>query len=73
MANLVVHQLIGEPFANQLDEAVHQAVGVMLEDHLFAQVSAQAYRARLNDPQVASAWRQWPCMSRQLGIELNLR
>ncbi|MCY1400310.1 hypothetical protein D3C76_633150 [compost metagenome] len=73
VANLVVHQLIGEPFANQLDEAVHQAVGVMLEDHLFAQVSAQAYRARLNDPQVASAWRQWPCMSRQLGIELNLR
>ncbi|MNO89305.1 hypothetical protein D3C76_807840 [compost metagenome] len=73
VANLVVHQLIGEPFANQLDTSVQQALGGMIHDGLFASPAAQAYRASLSDPQVANAWRQWPCMSRQLGIELNLR
>ncbi|PJI48034.1 MAG: hypothetical protein CTR55_14810 [Pseudomonas sp.] len=72
VANLVAHQLIGEPFANQLDEAVHHAVDGMLDDSTFSAESAVSYRDRLNDPQVVMAWQQWPCLSRQLGVELEL-
>lgn len=72
VANLIAHQLIGEPFANQLDEAVHHAVDGMLDDASFAQDSVQAYRERLNDPHTEAAWQRWPCLSRQLGVELQL-
>lgn len=72
VANLIAHQLIGEPFANQLDEAVHHAVDGMLSEEVFQQSSVQAYRARLSSPQTLAAWQNWPCLSRQLGVELGL-
>lgn len=72
VANVVAHQLIGEPFANQLDEAVHQAAESMLEESIFTSPAAQAYRTRLSDPQTVSAWKQWPCLSRRFGVELHL-
>ncbi|WP_425913648.1 hypothetical protein [Pseudomonas sp. GWSMS-1] len=72
VANLIAHQLIGEPFANQLDEAVHHAVEGMLDDASFAQGSVQAYRERLHSPQTEAAWLRWPCLSRRLGVELQL-
>lgn len=72
VANLIAHQLIGEPFANQLDEAVQHAVNGMLDEQSFAQDSVSTYRERLSDPQVEAAWRRWPCLSRQLGVELQL-
>ncbi|MDD0844917.1 hypothetical protein [Pseudomonas sp. Gutcm_11s] len=72
VANVIAHQLIGEPFANQLDEAVHHAVEEMLDDSVFQQDSVQDYRARLSSPQTLAAWQSWPCLSRQLGVELGL-
>lgn len=72
-ANLIAHQLIGEPFANQLDEAVHHALAGMLDDSSFDQPSVQAYRERLAAPDTASAWQRWPCLSQQLGVELQLK
>ncbi|GLZ86249.1 hypothetical protein Pres01_23000 [Metapseudomonas resinovorans] len=72
VANLIAHQLIGEPFANQLDEAVHHAVDGLLDEEVFSQPSAQAYRQQLHDPKVEEAWKRWPCMSEQLGVGLEL-
>ena len=72
VANLIAHQLIGEPFANQLDEAVHHAVEGLLAEASLDQAALQAYRQRLDEPQVSPAWRNWPCLSRQLGVELEL-
>ncbi len=72
VANVIAHQLIGEPFANQLDEAVHHAVEEMLDERAFHQDSVQEYRARLSNPQTVAAWQNWPCLSRQLGVELGL-
>jgi hypothetical protein len=72
VANVIAHQLIGEPFANQLDEAVHHAVEEMLDEQVFQQDSVQEYRARLSNPQTVAAWQNWPCLSRQLGVELGL-
>ncbi|WP_019410266.1 hypothetical protein [Pseudomonas psychrophila] len=72
VANLIAHQLIGEDFANQLDEAVHHAVEQMLDDESFALESVEAYRERLTSPQTGAAWKRWPCLSKQLGVELTL-
>ena len=71
VANLVAHQLIGEPFANRLDEAVHHAVENMLDATTFDADSARAYRENLKNPRVVAAWQQWPCLSKQLGVELS--
>ena len=72
VANLIAHQLIGETFANQLDEAVHHALDEMLNDESFAVESVNAYRQHLISPQTGAAWKTWPCMSRQLGVGLNV-
>jgi hypothetical protein len=72
VANLIAHQLIGEPFANQLDEAVHHAVDGMLDEDSFDLASVRAYRERLSDPHTEAAWKRWPCLSGQLGVELQL-
>ena len=72
VANLIAHQLIGETFANQLDEAVHHAVDAMLNEESFALESVEAYRDTLNSPDTEAAWKRWPCLSRQLGVELEL-
>lgn len=72
VANLVAHTLIGEPFANQLDAAVHHASETLLDAQIFSAETAQQYRAQLNNPRRLAAWQNWPCLSRQLGIELQL-
>lgn len=72
VANLITHQLIGEEFANQLDEAVHHAVDEMLNEESFALESVETYREKLASPDTGAAWKRWPCLSRQLGVELEL-
>ena len=71
VANLIAHQLIGETFANQLDEVVHHADDEMLNDESFALESIEAYREKLISPQTGAAWKRWPCLSKQLGVGLN--
>ncbi|WP_095190264.1 hypothetical protein [Pseudomonas sp. Irchel 3E19] len=72
VANLIAHQLIGEEFANQLDEAVHRAIDEMLNDESFALESVEAYREKLSSPDTGAAWKRWPCMGRRLGVGLEL-
>lgn len=72
VASVIAHQLIGEAFANQLDEAVHHALDEMLDDESFALDSVEAYRDRLISPGTEAAWKRWPCLSRQLGVGLDL-
>lgn len=72
VASVIAHQLIGESFANQLDEAVHHAVDQLLDDASFELESVEAYRDRLSSPDTEAAWKRWPCLSRQLGLGLDL-
>lgn len=72
VASVIAHQLIGEEFANHLDEAVHQAVDQMLDEESFELASVEAYRDRLGSPATDAAWKRWPCLSRQLGVGLEL-
>ena len=71
VANLIAHQLIGEAFANQLDEVVHHSVDEMLDDQSFAAESVEQYRDTLCSPETGEAWKRWPCLSRQWGVELG--
>ncbi|MCV4284792.1 hypothetical protein [Pseudomonas capsici] len=72
VASVIAHQLIGEEFANRLDEAVHHAVDQLLDEDSFALESVETYRDRLGSPDTEAAWKRWPCLSRQLGIGLEL-
>jgi hypothetical protein len=72
VANLIAHRLIGEPFANQLDEAVHEAMQGLTHQPAFRSEAVQAYRAKLCSEQTSAAWQRWPCLSQQLGVELEL-
>ncbi|WPN47305.1 MULTISPECIES: hypothetical protein [unclassified Pseudomonas] len=72
VANLIAHQLIGESFANQLDEVVHHAIDEMLDDESFALESVETYREKLASPDTGAAWKRWPCMGRRLGVGLEL-
>ncbi|WP_341521755.1 hypothetical protein AABC73_27850 [Pseudomonas sp. G.S.17] len=72
VASVIAHQLIGETFANQLDEAVHHALDEMLDEDSFALDSVEAYRERLSSPDTEAAWKRWPSLSRQLGVGLEL-
>lgn len=72
VASLIAHQLIGETFANELDEVVHHSVDNMLNDESFAVESVDAYREKLTSPATGEAWKQWPCLSRQLSVGLSL-
>ncbi|RMW13338.1 hypothetical protein ALO99_200183 [Pseudomonas coronafaciens pv. porri] len=72
VASVIAHQLIGEQFANELDEAVHHAVDQLLDDESFALDSVEAYREKLSSPETGAAWKRWPSLSRQWGIGLEL-
>ncbi|MQT34414.1 MAG: DUF1232 domain-containing protein [Pseudomonas helleri] len=72
VANVIAHQLVGEAFANQLDEAVHHALDELLDKESFALESVEAYRDKLTSPDTGAAWKRWPCLSKQLGVGLAL-
>ncbi|WP_296267189.1 hypothetical protein [Pseudomonas sp. UBA6562] len=71
VANLIAHQLIGETFANQLDEVVHHSVEQLLDEESFAVESVEQYRDTLCSPETGAAWKRWPCLSRQWGVALD--
>ncbi len=72
VANLIAHQLIGETFANELDEVVHHSIDNMLNDESFAVEKVDEYRERLTSNETGAAWKKWPCLSRQLNVGLSL-
>jgi hypothetical protein len=72
VANLIAHNLIGEAFANQLDEVVHHSIDQLLNEEAFEQETVQAYKDRLTSPETGALWKRWPCMSRQLGIGISM-
>jgi len=71
-ANLIVHQLLGDEFANQLDAAVDAAVAGLLPVETFSSDNFQAYLALQAQANI-ELWQQWPCMSEQLGIGIEWR
>lgn len=71
-ANLIVHQLIGEPYANELDFAVFYSTEVNVPDEFI--VDDIAFR-RFIDVHKANGWGselgRWPCLAEDLSINLD--
>jgi hypothetical protein len=67
MSNIIIHTLIGEPFANDLDELVEQAV-----EHLFTPAyqseDFKAFMSRKEADNLVHICRQVPCMSSEMGL-----
>lgn len=72
MSNLIIHSLIGEPFANELDEAVQFTVErTMMKEHVYDSEEFRAYVEAHRDNQWDSELNNWPCLTDQLAINLQ--
>jgi hypothetical protein len=72
-ASLIVHHLLEEDFANQLDALVQVTVDGLAPDSVFHGPDFSEYKQRMNVEGKRSLWQEWPCMSEQLGMEIRLR
>jgi hypothetical protein len=72
LSNLVVHSLIGEPFSNELDDAVQFSVDkLMAQEHVYESDAFKAYIANHRGDQWQSELERWPCLMDQLSIDLQ--
>lgn len=68
-SNLIIHHLIGEPFANRLDQAVHLMID-NLQDHELVFVPEACKEDR--SQRWASDLQRWPCLVDNLSVNLLL-
>lgn len=70
LTNTIVHTLIGEPFANEMDEIVNNAVS-----NLFSQQQDQGNELmkRLTDSKLVHIWQRLPALSYSAGLQISLR
>lgn len=71
-SNLIIHNLLGEQFANQLDSAIERIVqNAMLKEHVYESREFQSYVARHKNNQWQHEYQHWPCLMDQLAINLQ--
>lgn len=72
MSNLIIHSIIGEPFANELDEAVHYTVErTMMKEHVYESEAFKTYVENHKNNQWTSILENWPCLTDELAINLQ--
>ena len=72
MSNLIVHSIIGEPFSNELDEAVHYTVErTMLKEQVYETPEFKAYVEKHKDNDWEKEQQHWPCLTDELSINLQ--
>ncbi|WP_426415548.1 hypothetical protein [Aestuariirhabdus sp. LZHN29] len=72
-ANVIAHAIVGEPFANELDSLVAEAVsGLSLG---FQKMGKDGFGSSLKER--AQHWesgdQQWPCLAGEMGLDFKLR
>ncbi len=73
ISNLIVHNLIGEPFSNELDDAVQIAAGrLMNREQVYESNEFKDYVATHRGDQWQAELERWPCLTDQLSINLQL-
>ncbi|MES2822256.1 MAG: hypothetical protein V4732_01555 [Pseudomonadota bacterium] len=70
-ANVVAHELIGEPFANELDQAVLFSAELLLDQCSFASDNFQHYIAMHKNDGWSVELARWPCLTENLAIVLD--
>jgi len=73
VANLIIHNLIGEPFANKLDMLVEDAAQKTIkQDALYHSQSFRDFVLSCGGTDWDHLWQHWPCLSSTMGINLDL-
>ena len=73
MSNLIIHSLIGEPFANELDEAVDYTVQrAMINEHIYQSQAFAQYAENHRGDHWEVERQDWPCLSDNLAVDLEL-
>lgn len=68
-SNLIIHHLIGEPFANHLDQAVHLIIdNLQTQEVVFVPEACREDRSQ----RWASDLQRWPCLVDNLSVNLLL-
>jgi len=70
-ANIIAHELIGEPFANELDQAVLFSAELLLDKHRFKGEKVQHYVTQHKRYGWGSELDRWPCLTRDLDIDVR--
>ncbi len=71
-ANVVAHELIGEPFANELDQAVLFSAELLLNEYPFEGDNFTRYIEQHRNRGWSEELRRWPCLAADLDIGLRL-
>ncbi len=73
MSNIIVHELLGEDFANQLDLAVHYAIEAFFNSEEFANnPSFQKYVKMRKENGWQDALDKWPCLAGDTAVSITL-
>jgi hypothetical protein len=70
-ANLIGHELIGEPFANLLDQAVLFSAELLLSENKLDSPFIHNYVAQHKDRGWSDEIKRWPCLVDNLEIQLE--
>jgi hypothetical protein len=70
-ANVIAHELIGEPYAIELDQAVLFSAELLLNEYSFAGESFQHYIALHKSRGWSQELKRWPCLTEDLSIALD--
>lgn len=75
MSNVIVHSLIGEPFANELENVVMVATkGIFGEEKAYEENDKfLAFMDKKENDNLIKIAQRWPCMSTQMGLDSHLQ
>jgi hypothetical protein len=75
MSNVIVHSLIGEPFANELEQVVMVAAkGIFGENKAYeGNDKFLAFMDKKENDNLVQIAQSWPCMSTQMGLDNHLQ
>lgn len=71
VANVIAHELIGEPFANELDQAVLFSAELLLNEHDFEGTNIANYVSAHRDRGWTEELERWPCLVEDLSISVE--
>lgn len=75
MSNVIVHSLIGEPYANDLEQIVMVATkGIFGEEKAYEKNEKfLAFMDKKDNDNLIKIAQRWPCMSTQMGLDSHLQ
>lgn len=69
LTNMIIHTIIGEPFANDMDELVDTAVENLFSQHEEVQ---EEFMHQITDSNLVHIWQRLPSLSNQAGLQARL-